>query len=188
MSFRRFNACCLALCLTAFAASAGAQAPGPSSPAESGPPAPELSLPEPLTPAPVDKPPTSAKTYLIVGGLAATAASYGLAVAGSYLAPDNPGAKQLRIPVAGPWMSLAKTGCKGDDDSCSPAGLVFGAILTILDGVVQAGGLAIAGEGLFLNTSSGPAAPTKKAATTTLHAVPLDFGRRGLGMGFVGTF
>ena len=186
MSFRRFIASCSGLCLTALAASAGAQQPG--SPAESGPPAPELSLPEPLTPAPVDRPPPSAKTYLILGGLATTAVGYGLAVGGSYMAPDNPGAKDLRIPVAGPWMSLAKTGCKDDDDSCSPAGLVFGALLTIIDGVVQAGGLAIAAEGLFLNTSSRSAAPTKKAAATTLRAVPLDFGRRSLGMGFVGTF
>ena len=65
--------------------------------------------------------------------------------------------------------------------------LVLGAILTVFDGVAQAGGLAIVGEGLFLKTSSGRSAP-KKAAGLTWRAVPLDFGKDSAGLGVVGTF
>lgn len=143
----------------------------------------------PMTPPPVDRPPPSARVTHIVAGLATTAVGYGLAVAGSYLTDGYPGEKQLRIPVAGPWMAVAKTGCPADEPDCSPVGLAFGAILVIFDGIVQAGGLAIVGEGLFLNTSSGAKpAPQKKAALATVRAVPLDFGKRGLGLGFAGTF
>jgi hypothetical protein len=65
--------------------------------------------------------------------------------------------------------------------------LVIGAILAIADGVAQAGGLAVVGEGLFLKTSSGRPAP-RKAQGPTWRAVPLDLGKDGAGLGVVGTF
>jgi hypothetical protein len=125
-------------------------------------------------------------THVVAGG-AVTLTSYGLAVGSSYLFPDMRGAKDLRIPVAGPWMALAQTGCPKNDPDCSVVPLVFGAIFQIVSGVTQAGGLAIIGEGLFLNTSSSRPAP-RKATGLDVRAVPVDFGGRGAGLGFVGTF
>jgi hypothetical protein len=150
--------------------------------ADSGAPLP------PMPPPPVDQPPPGAKVNLVVAGLVTTAVGYGLAVAGSYLTSGYPGEKELRIPVAGPWMAVAKTGCPADEPDCSKVGLAFGAALVIFDGIVQAGGLAIMGEGLFLRTASRPTAAPKKAARATVRPVPLDFGKRGLGLGFAGTF
>ena len=83
-------------------------------------------------------------------------------------------------------MALGKTGCPTSSPDCSTATLVIGAILTIIDGVAQAGGLGIVGEGLFLNTSSKPA--VRKAEGPVVRAVPLNFGKDGAGLGFVGTF
>lgn len=181
MRFRLPVACALALLFASFTRVAAAQeAPPGSADAESS---------TPLPPPPIDHPPPGAKTNHILAGIGITAVGYGLAVAGSYLTSEYPGEKQLRIPVVGPWMAVAKTGCPADEPDCSPIGLAFGAALVIFDGIVQAGGLAIIGEGLFLNTSSRPAsAPKKKAAHVAVRAVPLDFGKRGLGLGFAGTF
>lgn len=144
--------------------------------------------PLPAPPPPADLPPSGAKTTHIVAGAATTVVAYGLALGSSFLLTENDfnGAKDLRIPVAGPWMALGKTGCPPSDTSCSAVPLVFGALLTIMDGVVQAGGLAVIAEGLFLNTSSGPR-PAKKAEAT-VHAVPFNFEKGGMGLGVVGTF
>jgi hypothetical protein len=147
-------------------------------PALSGDPAPRPAA---------DLPPSGARTTHLVAGVATTGVAYGLAVGASYLYPDFRGASDLRIPVAGPWLALGRTGCPADDPDCSPVLLVLGAVLTIFDGVAQAGGLAIVGEGLFLKTSSGRTV-RKKAAGATWRAVPLDFGKDGAGLGVVGTF
>lgn len=139
-------------------------------------------------PPPADVPPPAARTNAIVAGIATTAVAYGLALSASLLVEERDfrGAKELRIPVAGPWLSLAKTGCPESDPDCSTAPLVIGAILTIFDGVAQAGGLGIIGEGLFLRTSSGR--PAQKAEGPTVRAVPLNFGKGGVGLGVLGTF
>jgi len=150
---------------------------------------------EPLPPATValppsaDLPPPSARVNLIITGAATTIVSYGLALGASYLwtADDLNGSKDLRIPVAGPWLALGKTGCPASDPGCSKPLLAIGALLQVLDGVAQAGGLGIIGEGLFLNTSSSrPAA--QKAEGTSVQAVPLNFEKGGVGLGVVGTF
>lgn len=192
MRFRVLFSFGLTLCST-FAASAAF--------AQEVPPSPAPSAPEPAAseaaPA-ADLPPPSAKTTHIVAGLATTAVSYGLALGASYFyeEEDFRGSKNLRIPVVGPWMALGKTGCPTSSPDCSAATLVIGAILTIIDGVAQAGGLGIVGEGLFLNTSSKPAvrkaepgpAARQYAMQPSVRAVPLNFGKDGVGLGFVGTF
>jgi hypothetical protein len=141
-------------------------------------------------PPPVDElPPPGARTALVISGAATTAISYGLALGASFLwtEDDLRGSKDLRIPVAGPWMSLGRTGCPASSPDCSTVPLVLGAILKVIDGVVQAGGIGLVGEGLFLNTSS--AAPAKKKAEgPTFQAVPLNFEKGGMGLGVVGTF
>lgn len=174
MRFRSLVAFGLALVPGTFALSAHAEEPIP----EFRP-----------APAAVDRPPPSARTSTIVAGAATTAVSYGLALGASFLVDesDHRGMKDLRIPIAGPWIKLGRTGCPTSDPDCSVFPLVFGALITIMDGVVQAGGLAVVGEGLFLQTSSRRPAP-RKAAGPTLRAVPLDFERNGVGLGLVGTF
>ena len=150
----------------------------------------EEPIPEyrPAPPA-ADLPPPGARTTTLVAGATTTVVSYGLALGASFLVDeaDHRGIKDLRIPIVGPWMALGKTGCPTSDPDCSVFPLVFGALVTILDGVVQAGGLAVVGEGLFLKTSTRRAAP-QKAEGPTLRAVPLDFGRSGVGLGVIGSF
>ena len=191
MRFRVLFSFGLTLCSSLVASVAFAQE-APESPAPAAPaPAAEAA---PAT----DLPPPSAKTTHIVAGLATTAVSYGLALGASYLyaEEDFRGSKDLRIPVVGPWMALGKTGCPTSSPDCSTATLVIGAILTIVDGVVQVGGLGIVGEGLFLNTSSKPAtqkaelgpSAQRHATGPVVRAVPMNFGKDGAGLGVVGTF
>ena len=160
---------------------------------------PGASASPPPAPATDELPPPGARTTHIVAGAATTVVSYGLALGASYLfAPEDlNGAKDLRIPSAGPWMALGRTGCPTSEPDCSAATLVVGAILMIFDGVAQAGGLGVIGEGVFLNTSSArPAAqkaqsgqtPGRYAAQATVRAVPFNFGKDGVGLGVIGTF
>lgn len=137
---------------------------------------------------PADLPPPAARTNLIIAGITTSAVSYGLALSASLMVKDTDfrGAKDLRIPFAGPWLTLGKTGCPESSPSCNKAPLVIAAILTVFDGVAQVGGLGLIGEGLFLKTSSG-AAP-RSAQGPTLRAVPLNFEKNGLGLGVLGTF
>jgi hypothetical protein len=172
--FRSLVAFGLALLPGTFAASARAEAPIPEF--------------RPAPPA-VDLPPPGARNATIIAGATTTVVSYGLALGASFLVDeaDHNGIKDLRIPVVGPWMALGRTGCPTSDPDCSVFPLVFGALVTILDGVVQVGGLAVVGEGLFLRTSE-KRLPPRKAEGPTLRAVPLDFGRSGVGLGVVGSF
>jgi hypothetical protein len=149
-------------------------------------PAAEAALPSP--PPPADLPPPGARTTTIVAGAGTTLVSYGLAVGASFLIEeeDYRGQKDLRIPIAGPWMALGRTGCPTSNPDCSKIPLAFGALLAILDGVAQVGGLAVVGEGLFLKTSNKPTA--QKAEGPTVHAVPLNFEKGGVGLGVIGTF
>jgi hypothetical protein len=177
VQFRVFFSFGLALSATLAPALARAEEPGlPRSPAATAPA--------------TDLPPPGARVTHIVAGVATTAVAYGLAVGASYLweEPDLRGSKDLRIPLAGPWMALGKTGCPTSDPDCSPVILVIGAILNVFDGVAQAGGLGIVGEGLFLNTSSGRPAPRKAQLAPTVRAVPFNFEKGGVGLGVVGTF
>jgi hypothetical protein len=176
--FRQLVVSGSALFLLSFAGVARAEEPLPS--------AADLVAPRP---APADLPPPGARTNLIVAGAATTVVSYGLALGASFMVeePDFRGAKDLRIPLAGPWLALAKTDCPETNPNCSKAGLVVTAILTLFDGVAQAGGLALIGEGLFLKTSS-PRPAAQKAEGPTVHAVPVSFEKGGVGLGVVGSF
>jgi hypothetical protein len=71
-----------------------------------------------------------------------------------------PETKLLKIPIAGPWIALGNLGCGSDQNNCGPA---TGARVAayIIDGIVQAGGLALIAEGIFMKTES--AAPKASA-------------------------
>jgi len=133
-------------------------------------------------------PPAAGRTLLLVG-VTSTALWYGGALAASYAVDNQSMAKDLRIPFAGPWMSLAHTGCDGGPD-CNTFLVVLGAILTSLDGVGQVAGLALAGEGLFMPTQE----PKRtRAALPTRHKdfewrPTFDAGKNTVGVGVLGVF
>ncbi len=122
-------------------------------------------------------------TVAIAGG-AVFAGWYGGALGASLLWSDAPGAKELRYPVVGPWMSLAHTGCADDDRNCSTSTVVLRAVLTVFSGVGQLGGLAALGEGLFLRTEK----PRPKLPQATVTGAPFVAGRDGFGLAVVGAF
>jgi hypothetical protein len=138
-------------------------------------------------------PPASARTNTLIAGAATTAVWYGGAVGFSYLWPDAPGATDLRIPIAGPWMALADTGCAKDDPDCSVILVIFRALLTGIDGVGQAGGLLVMAEGLFLPTEAprtGLYRPSreKPSLSLSLRPAPMLSERGEIGLGVAGRF
>ena len=132
-----------------------------------------------------DLPGPAARTNALIGGAAMAIGWYGAGVGTSLLWSDAPGADDLYIPVAGPWMALAQTGCPDSEPDCSIVEVILRATLTTLSGVGQIGGLAIIGEGLFVpvRESSASNAPKLRA-----HVQPVVAGRDGWGLGVVGTF
>jgi hypothetical protein len=174
---RRGKFCVLSLLSLSIAGAAHAEEPASS----------ESTAPKQAS-LPTDLPPPSARTNAIVAGVATSAVAYGLALSTSLLVEERDfrGAKDLRIPFAGPWLTLGKAGCPESNPSCSKAPIVIGALLTIIDGVAQVGGLGIIAEGLFMKTSSGK--PAQKAEGPTVRAVPLNFEKGGVGLGVLGTF
>lgn len=155
-------------------------------------------------------PAPSARWKLVLGGFGTTAAFYALAQPFSYAWPDAPGGRDLRIPVAGPWMAIANNGCAADNPDCSKFWMWTRGILTALDGLGQAGGLGIALEGIFLHTADdvpeatpAPAGsprleqrrdgkpPPKEPAPPTnlfLGPTPIGVGMDGVGITVIGVF
>lgn len=138
---------------------------------------------------PARYPPSSVRWKLIAGGLGLTAGAYGIGAACAAAWPEVPGAEALYVPVAGPWITLGQSGCAPDDEGCG-AILVVRGILLVLDGLIQAGGVAVAGEGLFMTTESDTAsarvAPRHETAVT-LTPVPLVTETQ-TGVGVLGSF
>ena len=136
----------------------------------------------------LDAPPPSARTYTIVGGLATTAAWYGLALGSSYLWPDTVGAKDLRIPVAGPWIAFSHSGC-GPVADCHEAIVVLRALATALDGIGQAGGLMLTAQGVFLPTREQRRTSWKSIRGYGVEMQPtFDAGKNTVGFGVLGVF
>ncbi|WP_437673291.1 hypothetical protein [Sorangium sp. So ce131] len=136
-------------------------------------------------PSPPRYPPSSARVKVIVGGAAVTALAYGAAFVAASSWPEVPGAGELKIPIAGPWMALAKNGCAADDPDCGYRLYVRGA-LTVIDGLAQIAGLALIGEGIFMTTEARSAQPPKPTAVTVRPAPVVT--ASGVAFGVVGTF
>ncbi|HEY5376167.1 MAG TPA: hypothetical protein VIK01_20945 [Polyangiaceae bacterium] len=136
-------------------------------------------------------PAPSARRNLLIAGGVTLASWYGLALGSSYIWPDTVGAKDLRIPVAGPWLAFAHSGC-GRVASCSEVLVVIRAIATALDGIGQASGVAFVGEGLFLPTQEPKRVPAEAAEAASephfeLHPT-FDAGKNTVGFGVLGVF
>jgi hypothetical protein len=132
-------------------------------------------------------PSPSARGTLALAGAGVFAFWYGAAVGESFLWPDAPEAKKLRIPVVGPWLTLAHAGCASGEADCSDLLAVVRAVLAGITAVGQVGGLAALGEAAFLPTASGERAPAPKRAVQVQN-VTFTAGERGIGLGFSGAF
>lgn len=130
-------------------------------------------------------PPSSVRYKLVGGGIAVTGLAYGTALLCSSSWPDAPGADELKIPVVGPWLALGKSGCAEDDPDCGALAYVR-AVLTVIDGLAQAGGVGIIGEGIFMTTEARPA-KKRPAAGVVIRPVPVVTAR-STGVGIVGSF
>jgi hypothetical protein len=123
---------------------------------------------------------------LLVAGLASTAVWYGGAFGASYAVKDPAMAKDLRIPVAGPWMALSHSGCYGSD--CSTVLIVLGAIATTLDGIGQAAGLGLAAEAVFMPTQEPKRAHAALRKPQFAWRPTFDAGKNSVGFGVLGVF
>ncbi|MEO7032774.1 MAG: hypothetical protein ABI548_03000 [Polyangiaceae bacterium] len=135
-------------------------------------------------------PAPAARRNLVIAGAVTTATWYGLALGSSYLWPDTVGAKDLRIPVAGPWIAFSHSGC-GNVSDCSKVLVVVRAIATLIDGIGQASGLAFATEGLFMPTQEHPLTRGERATLAPNHfelRPTFDAGKNTVGFGVLGVF
>jgi hypothetical protein len=140
---------------------------------------------------PAELPPDGARTRAILVGVALTAGWYGASVGTSYLWPDAPNARDLRLPVVGPWMALADVGCGSEESSCTTVSVITRTTLAVVSGIGQAGGLFAIVEGLFMDTrSSAPPAATGRdaARAPSWAAAPVVLSNGGAGIEVVGRF
>jgi hypothetical protein len=114
-------------------------------------------------------PPAGTRGRLLLTGAALMVGWYGVALGTSYLWQEAPNAKDLRLPVVGPFLALRDVGCGNSERSCETAIVVFRTAVSLVAGVGQLGGLVVFGEGLFVD--SGPA-PAPSASAEALRFVP----------------
>jgi hypothetical protein len=150
-----------------------------------------LARAQPAAPPPepevVRYPPSSVRVGLIAGGLSLTAGTYLAAFLSGTVWDDVPGADALKVPVVGPWVALAQSGCAPDQDECA-AMLVLRTMLTVLDGLAQVGGVGIAAEGIFMTTeAAGPEPVAEEPPVLEVSAAPFVSSSSG-GVGLVGRF
>lgn len=141
---------------------------------------------EPLATAPAREtplPPSSVRLKLGLGGIAVAGGAYAMSYAMASNFPEVPGMTGLKVPIVGPWIALAQSGCAADDPDCG-AKVVLRGFLFVIDGLAQIGGLGLIAEGVLMKTdASAPA----KASAFTIRPTPLVTGNV-TGLGFVGSF
>jgi len=122
----------------------------------------ERGLPSPREESLSERPPASTRWKVIGLGLGTAGLWYASGYGIRALWTQAPGADDLRIPVAGPFMDLSKTGCPDSHPNCSTFQLVLRTIMVSLDALGQVGGVAIATEGVFMPVASSSAPPSAK--------------------------
>jgi hypothetical protein len=131
-------------------------------------------------------PPSSVRPKLIAGGIAITGVAYGAAFLGSEATLTTPGSAELKYPVVGPWIALGLNACPLENPGCD-AFVYLRAGLLVIDGLLQAGGLAVVIEGIAMKTEAVAAPAVKPLASFTLSPAPFVT-PTAAGFGFVGTF
>jgi len=144
---------------------------------------------------PRTRPNGAAQVNLILIGAGVTAGWYGIAVGTSYLWSESDGASALRIPVAGPYMALAKTGCGENETYCDTVAVVLRTVITTLSAIGQTGGVLVLGEGLFLPTAPSARAgsapvttPSQRLVRPNVSVTPSAVGPSGYGFSVFGNF
>jgi hypothetical protein len=146
---------------------------------------------------PNEYPPPGTRGRLLLTGAGLTVGWYAAALGSSFLWQNAPNAKDLRIPVAGPWIALTDVGCGPKEPECETAIVIFRTAVTIVSGVGQLGGLVVFWEGLFLESgpSGAPAAPKSASARDRREKAGLDWSPvpvalpdGSLGLGVTGRF
>lgn len=154
-------------------------------------PADEAKLPAADVAPVVHYPPPIVRLKLIAVGLVIAGGAWGAAFGSATNWPTVPGSAGLKIPVAGPWIALGKSGCASDDPNCSGATIGVRGAMYVIDGIAQIAGLALITEAIVMKTES----PQKKAGLlpsfsfrgVEVSAVPVASPVMQ-GIGFVGTF
>jgi hypothetical protein len=137
---------------------------------------------------PTELPPDAARGRVLIVGVALTAVWYGAGVGTSYLWPDAPNARDLRLPVVGPWLALADTGCGAAESGCTTLTVVGRTAMAIVSGVGQFGGVMALLEGTFMDTGSAPAAKaSSRASEPGAVAMPVIL-PGGAGVELIGRF
>jgi hypothetical protein len=137
-------------------------------------------------------PPPLVRLKLIALGVLVSGGAWGASFGSAQYWNTVPGAAQLKIPVAGPWLALGQSGCATDDVGCSGAKIGVRGALYVLDGITQLAGLGLIVQAIVMKTES--TAPEKKAAFLGLRyrgveVTPVPVTSPTLtGLGLVGTF
>jgi hypothetical protein len=130
---------------------------------------------------------------LLIGGVV-TVVWYGAALGTSYLWSDSPSASALRIPVAGPYMALAKTGCGSQEVGCGTLTVVIRTLFTSLSAVGQVGGLLAMAEGALLPTAAAERDVSSvfrlagESGEAEVRLEPAQVGASDLGLSLTGAF
>lgn len=98
-------------------------------------------------------PPAPVRSQLLLLGTGMTLGSYGASLGASFAWSEDPGASDLRIPFAGPWLKLSQTRlCNDlpDSSGCSNPLQIIGAVASVLGGLGQIGGTIFFLEGAFM--------------------------------------
>lgn len=138
----------------------------------------------------VHYPPPSVPWKLAGIGVFITGAAWGASFASGQYWSTVPGAAQLKIPIAGPWIALGKSGCATDDPNCEGAKIGIRAVVYVLDGLVQLAGLGLITEAIVMKTE-----PRKQKSSflgvryrgVEVSAIPIATPTMS-GVGFVGSF
>jgi hypothetical protein len=117
---------------------------------------------DPPAPEPADVPSAAAPTNLALTGAVVTGVWYGGALGASFIWSNAPWSTEMKIPIAGPWLSLNQLEC-GNEPECTTLLEVVRIVLVSIDGVGQAAGLAFIAESLFM-PSAADKRPAKKSA------------------------
>lgn len=152
-------------------------------------------------------PPPSVRGKLVLGGIIISGTAYGAVLAAGLLAPEVrttdgtnalvsgiPGSINLKIPFAGPWLTLAKAECVKSTlpgtTGCD-TGAYIGDVLLVVDGIIQAAGVSLLIEALVMKSESSSTPKSSFAFSlplgVTVHPLPMAT-TRFTGLGLVGTF
>ncbi len=102
-----------------------------------------------------EKPPSTIRRSLLIGGIGFTAGFWALNAGTSALFPDEPGFKYLRAPLVGPWLALGHNSCSGTCEFPH----YFNIAYFVFSGIAQASGLGLVLESFLTPTRAPGAAP-----------------------------